>query len=570
MSEIKKDILSLPHSYHTFLFPFLWNVSGKVSQNDFIDILSGAHWVETEEKDIVDQNPYQCDCDPNEWRLKYAVYQYFTPAALDIILDAESKKSVRLFNYDLVKDEKTGAPNAQYLIEKSGKTYKLAINAFRLKVYATGIAVLIIEAENHNYKSIDDINAINEYGRRISLPFFSIIDEYNTTHALCADKISLVIDGKTVASENFLGFLKKFSDDSKQEEAKNQSISWNFAMNPLQYLLDNDGNNRAKKRISTNKRKPDSFLIKPCIDDRMFVCCLIRDKKLSEQLKSFDVNHGEYHYLKGCDNLPFGQKELSNTIYKILYIETDLTCQSAVMKKELLKKSVYDRWIDYGTIHGVTHHSILCITSTEEYLSASVINPFLTQIVEMAILSLVQRSHQLLLFDRISEISKNFDNTNEIEENCFLEIEKLQEFYVRCQDQILLSEVTLQEQGIELYDMLQEQLYIPKNKAVIDAQMNNLRDVSNISHERNIRKTDDILLEQERHSSKMFNIFALVIALITLAEPIFAQHLKAFFESTFSVGPFWATLLSIVSELLIVIPLSFLLNLFLKEKKDNS
>ena len=198
-------------------------------------------------------------------------------------------------------------------------------------------------------------------------------------------------------------------------------------------------------------------------------------------------------------------------LYKFMYIENDLTCQSPEMRENLLRKSIYDRWIQSGTLYGVTHHSICCITNT--FVDAPVVNPFLTEYVQMAVLVLAQRSVILMLEDAASEVSNKFMEGAEVSEDDIHEIGRLQARYVKIKNQMLLSEVTAQEQGVELYEMLREQLYIEKNMNDLDSSMNNLRDVSEITDDRLERDSDD------RKDLKV-NFLSIALALMFICEPL--------------------------------------------------
>lgn len=503
----------LPYSYHSFLFPFLWNISGEVKLEEFNRVI-GKHWKEEKWEKYVHKNARQSGISDDEWKIKYAAYQYFTPAAQDILFNTSGKGNVHLYEYDFGEDAA-----AAYVIEKYEEskkegcvrnTYTLKLTGVRLKVYDTGIAILIIEGENHDHRSLDAVNAINEHGRRVNLPFIPVPQG----SPLCADSISITVNGKAVSTENFEGFIKKLHEDPE-----NQNVSWDFIAKPIQYLIDGDGENEGNMRITTQKRSGEKyFQIRPCIDDRMFVCCLVRDKRFSKQLKGFDNERHAYHYLTGCDSSEPRIRELSDALYKLISVEKSITCNSAVMKKALLQKNVYDRWIDYGTIHGMCQHSVICVTGEESYLQYAVINPFLSQIVEMATLTVVQRSHQLLLFDRISDISEKFRNEAEMDDEQLGQIEKLQKLYVKCQNQILLPQVTVQEQGVELYDMMQERLMIANNARTMDEQMNNLRDVSTMSHDRLDRKISETRNRQEKIADTLFNGIGGVLAVLSLWE----------------------------------------------------
>ena len=115
-------------------------------------------------------------------------------------------------------------------------------------------------------------------------------------------------------------------------------------------------------------------------------------------------------------------------------------------------------------------------------------------------------------------------------------IEELQERYVKAQSQIMLFEVTAQEQGVELYQMFSEQLYLEKNKDALSDQMSNLREVASIRSERIARDSDnklnlvmliltvlttlEIIVEVEQ-KLKIDLVFALVIVIICMLPVVY-------------------------------------------------
>ena len=62
------------------------------------------------------------------------------------------------------------------------------------------------------------------------------------------------------------------------------------------------------------------------------------------------------------------------------------------------------------------------------------------------------------------------------------ELENLQKRYVKFKTQVLLFEVTPQEQGYEIYRLMQKQLYIDEEKEKLDDIMNSLYEVANVKH----------------------------------------------------------------------------------------
>ena len=509
----------LAYSYHTFLFPFLWNDGGKTRQEDFIKVLSvGKRWFET---------LWQNEKIPNgigqtEWLQYYAAYQYFTEPANAAIFNPRGENVVRCFEYRHNGSTPEGGIGKYIIIKESGDypiTAELDINNIRMHIYDSGVAIFILELENRQHRELDAVNKINEFGRRINMPYLVP----GGAHSLCADRIEIRFGEELFEKEDYFVMLKKLGENFNTGIAE---ISLNYIMQPIQKFIDGGGVDNGGYEVTTkadNARKdPKKLFIKPCVDDRMFVCCLVVDGAFANRLSKYNAAEKEYHYLTDCDMGSLNDagifapdnKTISNDLYKLCYIETWVTCQSVTMKRELLKQTVYDRWIDYGTIHAMTHHSLLCV-STDEVT----INAFLTEYVQLAILVLAQRATILALSGEAATVAEGLRDDTHITPEQIGTIERLQAKYVKSQNQLLLSEATVQEQGVEIYNRIKKQLYIDTNKAELDSQMNNLRDVANISNDR---------LEQ-RNSGRLNNIlaivsaFALVLAVLEIAPSFYSD-----------------------------------------------
>jgi hypothetical protein len=497
----------IPYSYHTFLFPFIWNDGGNIKWDEFKKILSNRHWVETTRVD----NKISIGTS-KEWILDYAAYQYFTEAANAAIFNISPESNGRVISrYSYHHDGKKFTESDRYTIFKGNETFNLNINGIRLYTYDIGVAILCFELENHEHKSLDAVNKINEYGRRINMPFLPNIFNLphdQITHPICADKIEIFIDGTVIGVENYLETIKKLAQVDGEEnliKALEEKISLNFIMEPIQTILDGDSD----YDVTTQKSKEEAnkkYFIRSCVDDRMFVCCLVRDDNISEKIKRYNFEKREYEYLEDCDISKDSQlldDSISNELYKLFYIETSLTCQNVHMKRKILEESVYGRWVDYGTIHAVTHHSIFCVTSAYKGIIDVVINPFLSQYVQLAVLVLAQRATILALATEASTVAEGFKMGETIQLEDIKKIEKLQAKYVKAQNQLMLAEATVQEQGVEIYNLLKKQLYIKENKEELDGQLSNLHDLANINAEQ---------LERE-HEQKLNNNLALLAAL---------------------------------------------------------
>lgn len=492
----------LPYSYHTFLFPFIWKTEPEITLGKFEEILQiGKNWTERKWDVMMQaQDVSKDEKKKDEWFQNYAAYQYFTTAANNAIFNADGMGVVRCY----VLNKKNGI----YNIRKNKETLTLQINQIRLNVYEAGIAIMIFELEynpeSESDRTLDNVNKINEYGRRINFPFLM-----ESSHPLCADWISVQFDGSKEIKEDFLGTAKNIKKHIQGDE-KGCRCSLNYVMKPIQDIL--DGGQKIITSNPAHRDKYGKFLIKPCTDDRMFVCCAIQDAALSQELKG--VGSEGISFLKDVNvrkaDGDGDETTLSSRLYKLIFVENSLTCQDNTMKQELLKACVYRRWINYGTVHGMTHHSFVMVNNGKDIPS---INAFLTEYVQMAILALAQRSVLLMLEDEAAEISNSFSDETVISHEELEEIERLQEKYVKIQNQLLLSEITVQEQGVELYEMLREQLYIKKNMDDLDGEMNNLRDISNIANARLERQSD-------ADEENKFNMLGLLMGLLALVEPL--------------------------------------------------
>lgn len=494
----------IPYSYHTFLFPFIWKTENDDTIGKFISLLDTDNWKEQ----IYGTEGVFPKNDQEEYIPDYAVYQYFTEPARNLIFGMGKDNYMRLFHYNHKGkpwgSKENGDEIGYYVITKKEEVFRLVINNIKLNIYESGTAILAFELENWDARDIEKVNLINEYGRRVIFPFLS-----PGTTVLTADKIEIIVDGEPIASENFLATSRELEEDFTRVRDNKMSIL--YIMDPIIDLLDGGKKEKDEGNITSNPNKR-GFKIQSLIDDRMFVCCAVTDSSFVDYVRG-DYRDGSYCYIRDCDkshqefneNLKYENHTASNDLYRLLFIEKDCTCNSGVMRKEILKRCIYDRFINWGTIHGVCHHSIICVSSDKH-----VIDAFLTEYVEIAKIALLQRGTITKLSTEAARISDRIDSGDK---KGLEEIEALQKTYVKTQSQILLFEVTAQEQGVDLFNMLKNELYIKKNKEELDEQMNNLRDVANIRNDRLEREADKLL----DRKLAILSVLALIIGVFEVA-----------------------------------------------------
>lgn len=431
---IKQENRTLPFSYHTFIFPFIWNNNGTVSREQFEKCIH-PHWILDERQDT----PFD--------RELYAQYCYFNEAARNVIFTEKDNPNatVRNFRFDFgafngdeqwLHGKKTKENNVRYVIRKGEFVASLSVNGIRLRLFGTGVGMIVFELENYQYNDEKSINIINELGRRIFMPF--IADDGHCP--LCADEIALEYPNGKITSVISGAELKRNSDIRFAEL--------------IMFLL-----RRGEYSATTNPNPGETqFFIEPIIDDRMFVACVWNNANYVETLKQ-DVD-GQYRYL--ADSLqkePDGENNAAGRLYELVFIDgTGLSCQSKPMLHQMLTDHIYSRWIEYGTITGVSEYSLVTVTGFPPNITA-----FLTEYIEMVMLVLVQRA-SLLAFERqIGDCARGK-----------LRVAEIQQAYVHFQSEYLLREVTPQQQGIELYNMLLQNLYIDEARADVEKEISAL------------------------------------------------------------------------------------------------
>lgn len=449
-------------SYHTFVFPFLFDTSGKSDRKKFLDFLPAlgkglrqdtVNW-EAPSKTLFDQ------------------YRYFTPAIRNALYTRHFSEDEIVWNYryDLeymftgeqdgkwIQSKKGGDNSVSFFIKRDDFQATLAVNGVRLKLFNTGIGMLIFELENYELAYEKDIKSINEYGRRIYMPYIMNDDE-RVCH-LCAENISLLYNGNQIDKAS--GPIRCM-DSSRANKIELAPF--------IKYFLSND------KKMVTASPSPskNEYYIEPIIDDRMFVACIYANDSFVSNMSQWDEERGTYAYLAHAEaKAPADQNNGAKALYEMMFIDADeSTCQSRMMLKKMLEDHVYDRWLEYGTITGITEYSMITVTTEGgiQFLA----NPFLTEYVEMIYLVLAQRATFLAFERTVSNVACSGYKYN---------INKIQRQYVMFQSQLLLQEATVQQQGIELYTMLRKCLHIREQQECVDGQIRALYEMSTSGNEK--------------------------------------------------------------------------------------
>lgn len=452
------------YSKHIFLFPFKWtyNTDKNISVT-FDDITNVRKVIEALERDgrweykklIIDDN------------LKYNEFIYFYDNVRNSIYSRLEKVNGKekefyaqtVFNYEY----RLGEDNKYNIYIKSSsddgdKLYSLNIDSIKLKIYETGIGILSYHLSNYSYKESKDILKINDFGRRVYPQFLDPSSKNMDIHeslqlpkkSFLANKLEIVIDNKNKLEEDF-------ERDWKQNPY--------YISKTITELFDEDF--VIKNPNIENKGKIE---IEPIIDDRMFTICWYVNDLLAEQLKGQDCKN-RYNYLT------------SDFWHEYIFVDGNgSTCQSKDMIQKLLREHTYDRWIEYSTLYGVSRYSFVCLTNSGgKFLNTHVT----TMYYEMVALLLAQRAVILRFSDEVSRISVLQDS-----EDLFEKVSVLHKNYIQFVNRLYFREVTAQEQGIELYNLIIKCMSID-------------RDITNLGEEINSLHQYTTLIEENRTSESL-------------------------------------------------------------------
>ena len=442
----KKDEI---YSYHCFMFPFRFDYINSNSidtdkhsfykkQNfydrvkidkDFHDRLQKKGWIYKK------FNISQSVTNYNE----YSYYHDFVRDAIYNLNDFDKNATSYYFEKYIGKD-------ATYSIElNSNKTYTLNLTHISLRVFDTGIAILVFEMYNKNYPYTQAILDINDFGRRVYPQFLDMYDEKNL---LDAPRETFLPKELTVKYQN--REIKEDFEDSYCSIPNGIKIS-----KIILEVLDTD--------IFSTEFKSNKYLIQPVIDDRMFVICWYGESEFAKQIRDE------------------GYFTLDNW-YRFVFVDNgSKTVASNKMQKKLIDEVTYDRWMNNGTLYGISRYSMVSLTD-RSWFATNILRVHIETIYyQMAILLLAQRASILRFSDEVSALS---DIDEKDDKEVAKKISILYKAYIRFVNKLYFREVTPQEQGIEMYEIAQNVMNIKRDIKDLDNEIAELHSYMNMIEEK--------------------------------------------------------------------------------------
>lgn len=369
--------------------------------------------------------------------ITYDERNYFYEFVHKAIYDKEGDAS-HVRHYER-KEPKTSS--VTFEIATKEKVYKLQVKGIHLNMYSTGVGILSFHLYNHEYPSPDDVLRINQMGRRIFPPFIASKDG---DRGMIAD--SLEIKG-----------LKGQSEYKEDFNSYNEETETNTPASFIGGLIDD-----AFKDI----------LRKPVVDDRMFVLCWYKNDEWANELGGKDYDRFLH----------------SSKWYEFVYVDDlgGMSCQNDAMQHDLITKATYNRWQKYKSLYGITRYSMVYLTNTNCFTPT--LNTFETMYAKMAEHILVQKATVLRFSSEVTNIISNSGG-----KIVGRKVDSLYREYISFINHIHFREVTAQDQGIELYQMLYQALDIESQVKGLDDEIGELHDYISLREDRETNDTMSVL-----------------------------------------------------------------------------
>lgn len=530
----------LAKSYHNFIFPFIWQNYKTEKERNFKSIMSifndNDAWEDDDLRDWHQIEVNDEDVQPdglNVNKLKYATYQYFQPAIRDAMFgkgNEENKKEVvQNYSFRPIKTEEgQSTKQAKYIIRKhirdDEKVYSLELTDIKLKLYNTGVGLLVFVCENRKNDNLADIKIINDYGRRITLPF--IPDTSFADGSVCADSIEIRWNGMSrYVGQNFKENIIRFNNADCNNERYNPKLNHiaDFIKQILNYSTCSGTNTWQFTTNKDNKDKEKYWYIQPALDDRMFVMCAVHNNfqkvfRHYESCTPFDyINTLQSGILSEKNIKLYNYEKLEKSLYEFIFCDPPGGCSCSLerMRQQLIKEHLYLRWIDSvdGSLYTVAAQAFMCVTDAD-----FLINYFRTEYYEMVCLVLAQRASLRVMQNKASSLSSDIEkDENAVDREKRKQIANLQEKLIAFQNQINLYEISSQEQAIELYDMMRDVFLVNKHTSILQEQLDGLYNIANI------------------HSNEHFNEMArnIAMAALVIAAPSFLSDFSGLKEEWF-------------------------------------
>lgn len=488
-------------SYHNFAWPFTLSPRGGDTAGQpvpdlfrcdsfkaFYDGLDRIGWrpLAGSHLDITPDAAVGPD-DMTEFARRFQPWQYLSNSARQIFadlapvaIDTGGIDVCRVYQLDIDPGKST------YEMEVGDKLYRLRIEGVDLYLFSFCCGVLWFrtsychegvpnQEDLTEQQILADVKLIGDLARRIALPFMPT----NENGEFKADEFIITADRIHIHLVSDESDSKGIDIDFSPREmlgAQGESTQKPTGQT-LRDLM--DGGTRLFGKSLLGIGESSALGVHSSTDDRMFEMVIVKSDPLKWALS---VSPEPWKETEGGDEeCNRRARKLASSLYEIVYLDKQGSCsaKNQRFREDFLSQALNTRWSGYGTLYGASEYSFIMVCEGKPYYKG-VIVPFLEEYVPMVTLVLAQRMGIAKFSNDASMMAEMAQSGRSPFGICgngwAKELSGLQRNFVVFQNQVLVSEYSNQQQGIELYNLLRKQLYVDDELAELDDQLESLCD----------------------------------------------------------------------------------------------
>ena len=341
-----------------------------------------------------------------------------------------------------------------------------------------------------NYSYLDAVEDINSYGRRVSLPFVpqpkqgSYADQLTATAVTAEISVSI----NTESSHNTTSYKTDF-DQMAKSIVPAGSTAHTYQENAHHTIA-----KHAVGIIFNSTIREDKYheTIIPVYDDRMILASIISSDKAANLIPGYTKFKGFDEetlsrisiYETEPDKAPYPNDMTAykdaRRLYGIISCDSHSdfpTVRDASMLQKLMHKFSLDRWNEYKSYTGVSHHAFVMIKPPRDD-NAFLFDNFSYLYVEMVSLVVAQRTALLNILHNTSEASRSIKGIHSLGLRATSRVAKIKQDIAVFTANINLLDITEQEQGDETYTKIRENLGVNTLSRNVKEQVEGLSDAA--------------------------------------------------------------------------------------------
>ena len=499
----------MEQSYHVFMLPFIVKEGVDPKHlEERLSVYDTTKWIHVCDKVLSDKE---------EARKAYNASKYFNKAAFEALHQTTKPphKSWHRQHKDEVLEEfelKNLDPSRSYYrldLNHSSRAHfahfsaHLQLQSVRVKLYSHNIGQILYRTYYNealfqkdkerktveNYSYLDAVEDINSYGRRVSLPFVPQPEQGSYAARLTAVAAEISVSINTESSHNTTSYKTDF-DQMAKSIVPAGSTAHTYQENAHHTIA-----KHAVGIIFNNTIREDKYheTIIPVYDDRMILASIISSDEAANLIPG-------YTEFKGLDEKTLSQISICKTepdkasspngiettydnarrLYGIISCDSHSdfpTVRDASMLQKLMHKFSLDRWNEYKSYTGVSHHAFVMIKPPIDD-NAFLFDNFSYLYVEMVSLVVVQRTALLNILHNTSEASRSIKGIHSLGLRATSRVAKIKQDIAVFTANINLLDITEQEQGDETYTKIRENLGVNTLSRNVKEQVEGLSDAA--------------------------------------------------------------------------------------------